>query len=216
MPTRRPDASPGRGDRPDPGTAILAVVRRAEDLSPAERRRLGRWTSASLRDPRLSRPIDAARTKAMGVLDEERERRKRWESTSRPLYQGLVGAASEDRRWRFVMLAAHFVALLAIVNLPAGLSPIVAAVLVLAAPVSAWAAWGRGTHWLGAIQAALAAAAGDRLTTEEAATLRRAWVNAVESQPPVPPPTLGAVGALLPSMLIVVAFVVILVSGMPR
>jgi hypothetical protein len=152
----------------------------------------------------------------MAILDEERDRRRRWESASRPLYEGLVEAANEDRRWRFIMLAAHLAALLAIVNLTAGLPPVAAVVLVLAAPVSAWAAWGRGTFWLGAIQAALAGAAGDRLPGDEAAALRRAWASAVEANPPVPPPTLGAIGALAPSMLLVVAFVVVLIFGVPR
>ncbi|HET9522476.1 MAG TPA: hypothetical protein VFO73_15615 [Candidatus Limnocylindrales bacterium] len=216
VPTRGPDAPPARGEPPDPGTAILAVVRKAQELTPAEARRLGRWTSASLRDPRLARPIEAARVRAMAVLDEERSRRKRWETASRPLYAGLVAAASDDRRWRVIMLAAHFAALLAIVNLPAGLPPIVAALFVLSAPASAWAAWGRGTQWLGAIQAALAAAAGDRLGPDDVAVLRRAWTNAVESDPPVPPPTLGAIGALAPSTLLVIAFVVVLVFGVPR
>lgn len=216
MPTQGPDAPRERGEPPDPGTAILAVVRKAQELTPAESRRLGRWTSASLRDPRLSRPIDAARVHAMAVLDEERSRRKRWETASRPLYAGLVAAASDDRRWRLIMLAAHFSALLAIVNLPAGLPPIVAALFVLSAPASAWAAWGRGTQWLGAIQAALAAAAGNRLTPAESTVLRRAWVNAIESDPPVPPPLLGAIGALAPSTLLVIAFVVVLVFGTPR
>ena len=216
MPTQPPDAPRERGEPPDPGSAILAVVRKAQELTPAESRRLGRWTSASLRDPRLSRPIDAARVHAMAVLDEERSRRKRWETASRPLYAGLVAAASDDRRWRLIMLAAHFSALLAIVNLPAGLPPIFAALFVLSAPASAWAAWGRGTQWLGAIQAALAAAAGNRLSPEEGTVLRRAWVNAVESDPPVPPPMLGAIGALAPSTLLVIAFVVVLVFGTPR
>jgi hypothetical protein len=191
-------------------------VRRAQELTPAESRRLGRWTSASLRDPRLARPIDAARVRAMAVLDEERARRKRWETASRPLYAGLVAAARDDRRWRLIMLAAHFAAILAIVNLRAGLPPIVAALFVLAAPASAWIAWGRGTQWLGAIQAALAAAAGDRLSPDDAVVLRRAWVNAVESDPPVSPPTLGAIGALAPSTLLVIAYVVVLLFGVPR
>lgn len=152
----------------------------------------------------------------MRLLDDDRERRRRWESATRPLYQGLATAAAEDRRWRIVMLAAHFVALLAILNLPAGMPPIVAAVLVLAAPVSAWAAWGRGTSWLGAINATLAAATGDRLPGDEAAALRRAWASAVEADPPLPPPTLGAVGALLPSVLLVIAYVVVLIVAVPR
>lgn len=216
VPTPAPDAPRGRDEAPDPGTAILAIVRRAQELTPAESRRLGRWTSASLRDPRLARPIEAARIHAMAVLDEERSRRKRWETASRPLYSGLVAAASDDRRWRLLMLAAHFAAILAIVNLPGGLPPVIGALFVLAAPASAWAAWGRGTQWLGAIQAALAAAAGNRLAPEEQTALRRAWTNAIESDPPVPPPALGAIGALAPSTLLVIAFVVVLLFGVRR
>jgi hypothetical protein len=111
-----------------------------------------------------------------------------------------------------ILLAAHFVALLAIVNLPAGLPPLVAAVLVLAAPVSAWLAWGRGTMWLGAIQAALAAAAGDRLDEDDVAVLRRAWANSVEAEPPARPPLLGVIGALTPSALLVIAYVAVLIG----
>ena len=152
----------------------------------------------------------------MAALDNDRDRRRRWESASRPLYEGLVAAAGEDRRWRILMLGTHFVALLAIVNLPAGMPPLVALALTLAAPVSAWAAWGRGTAWVGAIHAALAAAAGPRITPEDAAALRSAWVNAVETEPPIPPPVLGAIGALAPSVLLVVTFVVILIVAVPR
>jgi hypothetical protein len=219
MPPRRADrtAAETRTDRrDDPGTAILAIVRRTEELSRGERLRLGRWTSASLRDPRLAPGVEVAREHATRLLDEDREQRRRWESATKPLYQGLATAAAEDRRWRILMLAAHFVALLAILNLPAGLPPILAAVAVLAAPLSAWAAWGRGTAWLGAINATLAAAAGDHLPAAEAAALRGAWTSAVEADPPVPPPALGAVGALLPSGLLVVAYVVVLVVAVPR
>ena len=219
MPSRRADRAVGQtriDRRDDPGTAILAIVRRTEELSGGERLRLGRWTSASLRDPRLAPAVTAAREHATQLLDEDRERRRRWESATKPLYQGLATAAAEDRWWRILMLGAHFVALLAILNLPAGLPPIVAAILVLVAPVSAWAAWGRGTSWLGAINATLAAAAGDRLPPDEADALRGAWVSAVEADPPLPPPTLGAVGALLPSALLVVAYAVVLVVAVPR
>jgi hypothetical protein len=213
--TRGPEPA-GLGERTDPGTAILAIVGRAQELNPDERRRLGRWTSASLRDPRLSGQVDAARDRALAALEDDRSRRRRWESASRPLYEGLAKAAGEDRRWRVAMLVTHFVALLAIVNLPAGMPPLVALALTLAAPVSAWAAWGRGTFWVGAIHAALAAAVGQRITREDAAALRRAWVNAVETEPPVPPPALGAIGALAPSALLVVTFVVILIVAVPR
>lgn len=205
----------GMTGRTDPGTAILAIVQRVTDLTAAERLRLGRWTSASLRDPRLARPVEAARQRATAIVDSDRDRRRRWESASRPLYEGLVRAAAEDRRWRILLLVAHFVALLAIVNVSSGFPPIIAAVLVLAAPISAWLAWGRGTMWLGAIQAALAAAAGDRLAEEDSTVLRRAWANSIEADPPLRPPLLGMAGALAPSALLVVAFVVVLL-GMRR
>jgi len=205
----------GMTGRTDPGTAILAIVQRVTDLTAAERLRLGRWTSASLRDPRLARPVEAARQRATAIVDSDRDRRRRWESASRPLYEGLVRAAAEDRRWRILLLVAHFVALLAIVNVSSGFPPIIAAVLVLAAPISAWLASGRGTMWLGAIQAALAAAAGDRLAEEDSTVLRRAWANSIEDEPPLRPPILGMAGALAPSALLVVAFVVVLL-GMRR
>jgi hypothetical protein len=191
---------------------IAPIVSRALDLTPAERRRLGRWTSASLRDPRLSRALEAARDRALQALDETRERRRRWDAASAPLYERLLQSSGEERRWRIVMLATHFIALLAIVNVPGGLPPAVALVLALAAPVSAWAAWGRGTTWLGAIHAALAAAVEDRLDEADVAELRRAWTNAVESDPPVGPPILGLVGALAPSFLIVMTFIVVLAT----
>jgi hypothetical protein len=69
--------------------------------------------------------------------------------------------------------------------------------------------------WLGAIQAALAAAAGDRLAEEDSTVLRRAWANSIEADPPLRPPLLGMAGALAPSALLVVAFVVVLL-GMRR
>jgi hypothetical protein len=113
------------------------------------------------------------------------------------------------------MLTTHLAALLAIANVAGGLPPLVALAITLSAPISAWLAWGLGTTWLGAIQATLAETVGDRLEPEEVEALRMAWVNAIESDPPVPPPLLGAIGALAPSALLVLALIVV-VATMPR
>jgi hypothetical protein len=205
MPDQRP-----RGPLPQASrTAAESIVRRARNLEPDERRRLGRWTSASLRDPRLARQVDIARKRAQAALEREPERRRVWETISRPLYAALVDSTQEERRWRIVLLATHFAAIVAIVNLPTGLPIPFVLVLTAAAPISAWLAWGRGTAWLGAINAALAAASADVLTVDEQADLRRSWANSIEAEPPLPPPTLGLIGALAPSSLLVVAFVVV-------
>ena len=195
--------------------AVEAIVRRARNLTPAERRRLGRWTSASLRDPRLSPQLEAARERAIATLDDEPERRKRWESASRPLHEALVQATKDARNWRIVMLACHLAALLAIVNVPTGLPPLVALAITLTAPLSAWAAWGSGIGWLGAIHAALASATEDRLEPDDVERLQQAWQNAIEADPPVSPPLLGAINALAPSALLVVALFVV-VATTPR
>jgi hypothetical protein len=200
----------------DPRSAVEVLVRRVVGLTPGERRQLGRWTSASLRDPRLARHLEAARDRALALLDGRRDRRRHWESASRPLYEGLIASAGEDRRWRAFMLLGHFAALVAIVNVPAGLPPAIALVVTLAAPASAWAAWGRGTAWLGAINAALAAALPDLLAPDEIATLRSAWASAIETDPPGAPPVLGTIGAFAPSALLVVAFVAVALTTAPR
>jgi hypothetical protein len=205
MPDQRP-----RGPLPQASRAAAeSIVRRARNLAPDERRRLGRWTSASLRDPRLARKVDIARKRAQAALEREPERRRVWETISRPLYAALVDSTQEERRWRIVLLATHFAAIVAIINLPTGLPIPFVLVLTAAAPISAWLAWGRGTAWLGAINAALAAASTDTLTADEQADLRRSWANSIEAEPPLPPPTLGLIGALAPSTLLVVAFVVV-------
>jgi hypothetical protein len=205
MPEQRP-----RGPLPQASRAAAeSIVRRARNLEPDERRRLGRWTSASLRDPRLARRVDIARKRAQGALEREPERRRVWETISRPLYAGLVDSTQEERRWRIVLLATHFAAIVAIVNLRTGLPIALVLVLTAAAPISAWLAWGRGTAWLGAINAALAAISADTLTADEQADLGRSWANSIEAEPPLPPPTLGLIGALAPSALLVVAFVVV-------
>jgi hypothetical protein len=195
---------------------IDAIVRRARNLSPAERRRLGRWTSASLRDPRISQGLEAARAKAIEALDREPDRKKRWEGASRPLHEALVAATADARRARIVMLACHLAALLAIVNVPSGLPPLIALAITLTAPFSAWVAWGGGIGWLGAIHAALAAAVEDRLEPDELDRLRQAWQNGIEADPPVAPPILGALGALAPSALLVVALFVVLATSTRR
>ena len=111
------------------------------------------------------------------------------------------------------MLVSHLAALLAIVNVPTGLPPIVALAITLTAPISALAAWGNGIGWLGAIHAALADTVADRLEPDEVARLRQAWQNGIVADPPVSPPLLGAVNALGPSALLVVAlFVVVAMS----
>jgi hypothetical protein len=200
-------------EAPDSRQAVAAIVRRARNLTPAERRRLGRCTSASLRDPRIAPRLEAARDRALAVLDDEPDRRKPWESASGPIYEELVASTREARRWRWVMLATHLAALVAIVNVPSGLPLLVALAFTLAAPISAWLAWGSGIGWLGAIHAALAKAVEDRLEPDDATVLRQAWQNAIEAEPAVSPPLLGAVNALGPSALLVVAlFVVVAMS----
>jgi hypothetical protein len=184
-------------------------------MSPAERRHLGRWTSASLRDPRRGRAVEEARSQAATVIERDVDRRRRWRAAAGPLHDGLARGASEARRWRIVMLATHLAAVVAITAIPGGLSALVAAVVVVAAPVSAIAAWGRGLEWLGAINQALAIAAEDRLSDAEDAALRRAWVGAVETPPPSPPPMVGAIGALAPSALLVIALVAVALAKGP-
>jgi hypothetical protein len=202
-----------RGPLPQSSRADAeGIVRRARNLSPEEYRRLGRWTSASLRDPRLARHVDIAKRLAQEAIQREPDRRKMWETISRPLYAALVDSTRVERRWRIVLLATHFVALLAIVNMRTGFPAPIALVLVLGAPVSAWLAWGRGTAWLGAINAALAAMSADTLNSDELENLRRSWANSIEASPPLPPPTLGLIGSLAPSALLLVAYVFALVS----
>jgi hypothetical protein len=193
--------------------AVEAIVRRAQSLTPAERRLLGRWTSASLRDPRRSPQLEAARKRALALLDGEPERRKRWESASRPLHEALVASTRDARRWRIIMLASHLAALLAIVNVPSGLPPLVALGITLTAPLSAWAAWGSGIGWLGAIHAALAASLEARLDQADVDHLREAWDRAIESDPPASPPVLGAINALAPSVLLVAALFVVVAAN---
>jgi hypothetical protein len=188
------------------------IVRRARNLTREEHRRLGRWTSASLRDPRLAGPIEIAKRIASEAIQQEPERRKVWDTISRPLYAALAEATREERRWRILLLVTHLLALVAIVNIRTGLPAPIAFVLVAGAPISAWLAWGRGTAWLGAINATLAAMSADTLTIEQGADLRRSWASAIEAEPPQPPPTLGLIGALAPSALLLVAYVFALVT----
>jgi hypothetical protein len=195
--------------------AVEAIVRRARNLTPAEFRRLGRWTSASLRDPRISPWLEGARETALGVLDEAPDRRKRWDVISLPLHEQLLRATSEARRWRIAMLATHLAALLAIVNVPSGLPPLVALAITLTAPATAWTAWGSGIGWLGAIHAALGASVADRLDPADVDRLQEAWRNAIESEPPLRPPLLGAVSALAPSGLLIVALFVVVALARP-
>ncbi len=200
-------------EAPDSRQAVAAIVRRALEMTPAERRRLGRWTSASLRDPRISRGLEAARDKALAVLDEDPARRKRWDRASRPLHDELVASTREARRWRIWMLVSHLAALLAIVNVPNGLPPLVALMVTLTAPISSWMAWGNGIAWLGAVHAALADSVENRLEPDEVARLRQAWQNGIVADPPVSPPLLGAVNALGPSALLVVALFVVVATS---
>jgi hypothetical protein len=186
--------------------AAEAIARRSSTLTTTERRRLGRWSSAALRDPRASSAISEARNHGQEVLAATPERKRRWQRVSAPLYEGLVAAAAEDRRYKLIMLGGHFVAILAVVNVPNGVSLPVAALAVLAAPASAWLAWGRATAWLGAIDAALGAELVDQLDDGEVEVLQRAWRNSIEEQPPVAPPLIGAVSAFLPSVLLIVVF----------
>src|SRR5262245_16298139 len=189
--------------------AAEAIARRSSTLTTTERRRLGRWSSAALRDPRASTAISEARNHGQEVLSATPERKRRWQRVSAPLYEGLVAAAAEDRRYRLIMLGGHFIAILAVANIPNGLSLPIAALLVLAAPASAWLAWGRATAWLGAIDAALGAELVDRLDDEEIEVLQRAWRNSIVEVPPVAPPLIGAVSAFLPSALLIVVLVVL-------
>jgi hypothetical protein len=207
---------PTNHETAEPRATAESIVRRARNLTPAERRRLGRWTSASLRDPRISPKLEAAREKAIEILDKEPDRRKRWEGASRPLHEALVESTRDARRWRIVMLACHLAALLAIVNVPSGLPPVVALAITLSAPISAWTAWGGGIGWLGAIHAALAAAVADRLEPDDADRLSQAWQNAIETDPPLSPPALGAINALAPSVLLVVALFIVVATSTPR
>ena len=112
MPRAKPDR-PGAAEAARQNVAE-AIARRAGNLTPSERRRLGRWTSATLRDPRLSRELNAARNEAQRALDRSPERKRYWERVRGPLYQSLGAASGDDRRFRLVMLAGHFVALLAL------------------------------------------------------------------------------------------------------
>ncbi|HEX5015598.1 MAG TPA: hypothetical protein VFV72_15745 [Candidatus Limnocylindrales bacterium] len=200
--------------RAEPAGAAPAIVKRATTLTASEQRRLGRWASTTFRDPRTSVAITDARERGQAFLSSAPDRKKRWQRISAPLYEGFVAAASEDRRYRLVMLFGHLIAILAVVNVPSGLPIIVAAVLVLAAPVSAWLAWGRATAWLGAIDAALGAELVDRLDENEVEVLQRAWRNSIVEVPPVSPPLIGVVSAFLPSLLLVAVLVVVAVANL--
>ena len=226
MPARRPEPGrrgPGGGSSGESGdaaaagraSAIEASGGRHAALTSGERLRLGRWTSASLRDPRTSPGLEAARDRALAIIDTEPGRRRRWDRATKPLHDELVAGTRQTRNWRIALLASHLVALIAIAALPGGLSPVAAFAAVLLAPVSTWLSWGRGLAPLGAIHAALAAAASDRLDAEDLAGLRRSWQNAVELDPPTRPPLLGALGALIPSAFIVVVYAVVVASN-PR
>jgi hypothetical protein len=193
--------------------AAPAIVSRAQTLSIAERRRLGRWASTTFRDPRTSVAIGDARDRGQAFLASASDRKKRWQRVSAPLYEGFVAAASEDRRYRLIMLAGHFVAILAVANVPNGFSLPAAAVLVLAAPVSAWLAWGRATAWLGAIDAALGAELVDQLNEDEVEVLQRAWRNSIVEMPPVSPPIIGAISTFLPSALLIAVLVVVALAN---
>jgi hypothetical protein len=195
----------------EPAGAAPAIVKRAQALTSTERRRLGRWASTTFRDPRTSVAITDARNRGQAFMAATPDRKKRWQRVSAPLYEGFVAAAAEDRRYRLIMLAGHFVAILAVVNVPSGLPLPAAALLVLAAPASAWLAWGRATSWLGAIDAALAAELVDRLDDQDVEVLQRAWRNSVVEMPPVSPPLIGAVSAFLPSALLVAVLVIVAV-----
>ena len=199
---------------PEAAGAGPAIVARSRTLGTADRRRLGRWASTILRDPRTSRPLDEARAHAHQVLTERPDRKKRWQRVSGPLYEGLVAASAEDRRYRLIMLGGHFIAILAVVNVPQGLSPAIAALAVLAAPASAWLAWGRSTSWLGAIDAALGAELVDQLGDDEVELLQRAWRNAVVEMPPMAPPLIGVVSAFAPSALLVIVLGVLVVANL--
>jgi hypothetical protein len=196
------DDGAGRG-------AAEAIARRAGTLTSEERRRLGRWASTTLRDPRTAGPIGDARAHAQGILSTSPDRKRHWQRVGSPLYEGLVAATAEDRRYRIVLLAGHFIAILAVVNVASGLPPPVALLAVLAAPVSAWLAWGRATAWLGAIDASLGAELMRELSEDEVEVLQRAWRNSIEETPPVSPPLIGVISAFAPSAVLVVALVVV-------
>jgi hypothetical protein len=199
------DDGAGRG-------AAEAIARRAGTLTSEERRRLGRWASTTLRDPRTARTIGDARTHAQEILATNPDRKRHWQRVSSPLYEGLVAATAEDRRYRVILLAGHFIAILAVVNVASGL-PLPAALLaVLAAPVSAWLAWGRATSWLGAIDASLGAELMRELSEDEVEVLQRSWRNSVEESPPVAPPLIGAISAFAPSAVLVFALVVVVAA----
>lgn len=224
MPARRPDrARVAHGGPPSGGSgdaaagarasAIEAIVARHAELTAADRLRLGRWTSASLRDPRLSPALEGARDRAIAALDAQGDRRRRWDRATRPLHEDLVAGTRRARTWRIAMLGAHLVAVVAIAAVPGGFPPVAALLAVLLAPLSTWLSWGRGLGPLGAIHAALAAATSDRLGAEELAALRRSWQNAVEIEPPTRPPLLGALGALLPSAFLLVVLAVVVATS---
>ena len=198
----------------EPAGAAPAIASRAQTLTAAERRRLGRWASTTLRDPRTSSAIADARDHAQSVLAAAPDRKRRWQRVSAPLYEGLVAAAAEDRRYRVIMLIGHFLAILAVVNIPSGLPLAIAAPLVLAAPASAWLAWGRATSWLGAIDASLGAELVDNLDEAEIEVLQRAWRNSIVEMPPISPPLIGAVSAFLPSALLIVVLGVVVVANL--
>jgi hypothetical protein len=159
--------------------------------------------------------LERARERALAVLDDEPDRRKRWDNISSPLHEELLESTKDAKRWRLVMLACHLAALLAIVNVPSGLPSLVALAITLTAPLSAWAAWGSGIGWLGAIHAGLAESVADRLEPDDRERLRQAWQNAIEAEPPVTPPILGALNALAPSALLVVALFIVVATS-PR
>jgi hypothetical protein len=189
--------------------AAEAIARRAGTLSAQDRRRLGRWASTMLRDPRTARPIANARTHAQEIMGANADRKRHWQRVSGPLYESLVAAEGEDRRYRIVLLVGHFVAILALVNVPSGLPLPIAFLAVLAAPASAWLAWGRATAWLGAIDASLGAELVGKLDDAEVEVLQRAWAKAVAATPPVPPPFIGVASAFAPSALLIVALVLV-------
>ncbi|HET9344511.1 MAG TPA: hypothetical protein VFO05_02315 [Candidatus Limnocylindrales bacterium] len=199
---------------PEAAGAAPAIVARTTTLTSADQRRLGRWASTLLRDPRTARPLETARTAAHEVLTAHPDRKRRWQRVSGPLYEGLVAASAEDRRYRLVMLVGHFIAILAVVNVPSGLPLPLAILGVLAAPVSAWLAWGRATTWLGAIDAALGAELVDRLDDGDVELLQRAWRNAVVESPPLAPPLIGAVSAFAPSALLIVVLGAVVVANL--
>lgn len=200
-------------DKPGgPWPAVVAIGARMASLDGMERRLLGRWTSSTVRDPKVATALEAARIEAVAAIERDPDRRRRWRAAAGPLHAGLVEGEREARRWRVVMLVAHFAAVAAVASLPGGLAPVVAGGLVALAPVSAILAWGRGLEWLGAINAALAEAAGSSLTVDQHELLRRPWAMTVEASPAVRPPLIGAVASLAPSVLLLVVFSVVLAT----